>query len=446
MVRTTGGTGRRRVAPKPEFANQQVTYDLTRKFDFRDVDTKPLIVNPTAGLSFGCYFNAAATSQEIGVGGDFITWTQLERQGVGNWISPIFPVTEATIPLAGYYDITAALRWDTWALGGTVNILVNGAVVWPPFIDSVLQQWTFAGASYGGAGVAKGILCAPGDLVQVFVNHGDSSPQDLAGAFLNIELVDRIPGVPGQCLFIFTEDGTFDWDLAGQPATLSDVWIIAGGGAGGAGDDDWKGGGGGGGGLLHLTNYAVSGDCAVVVGAGGTAAHPADNGEDSSFDGQVATGGGGAGAFTTNIDGDNGGCGGGAATAGLVSSGTGGTGTQGGDGGDAPSAGNAGGGGGGIDANGGDGAGGVGGDGGIGIDLSAIVGPGYGDNGWFGGGGGGAGPSGGGAGGQGGGGAGGTVDDTVGVAGLPNSGGGGGGGRSSVYADGGSGIVIVKVC
>lgn len=443
-MRTTGGTGQRRVKPKPPFVTDQRTLELLRKFDFRDEDTKPFLIDPS-GVPQGCYLHTAVGTQTIPAGGDYLSMTALERLGSGAWTPPIFPTTQATIPLAGYYNISVKLRWDTWENGGSVIVLRNGAIVWPPVVDSLLGQWTYTLRSKGGAGIAEAVACNPGDIIEVFVDHGDSGDHDLLAGYVGIYLVDRSVA-PVTCLEIFTEDGTWDWEAAGSPATIADIWVIGGGGAGGAGDDDWKGGGGGGGGLLHLTDYAVSGDCAVVVGAGGTAAHPDDNGEDSSFDGQVATGGGGAGAFTTNIDGDNGGCGGGAATAGLVSSGTGGTGTQGGDGGDAPSAGNAGGGGGGIDANGGDGAGGVGGDGGIGIDLSAIVGPGYGDNGWFGGGGGGAGPSGGGAGGQGGGGAGGTVDDTVGVAGLPNSGGGGGGGRSSVYADGGSGIVIVKVC
>ena len=274
-----------------------------------------------------------------------------------------------------------------------------------------------------------------------------------------------ITTIPGYRVHTFTADGNFS---ATSPVTI-EYLIVAGGGGGGAGD----GAGGGGGGVLTGTLSLPAGTYSVVIGSGGLGAvavgdvaNPAaTNGEDSSFDGLVAVGGGLGGSEDNNGAGGpknfggDGGCGGGFGGAngnlvdgeGFPPGGAGITG-QGYAGGTRYSVGTTryfgmggGGGAGGVGGNGD--AANSGGAGGPGIS-SSISGTAT----FYGGGGGGSSrnacvraP-----GGEGGGGAGGFSFGSCGTwnggAGTPNLGGGGGGGgdQDTRGGAGGSGIVIIR--
>lgn len=230
----------------------------------------------------------------------------------------------------------------------------------------------------------------------------------------------------------FTTNGTFS--VTNAPSGTSLNYLIVGGGGGGGVDAGVGTGGGGGGGFLTATGYAASiQNYSIIVGDGGLrgSASQGANGGVSSFDGNVALGGGG-GAANGSI-GQNGGSGGGGTGTGTGAR-TAGTGSQGFNGGigatDLASYSNGGGGGGasmaGVDAsptnggNGGDGAS---------SSISGTSTP------YAGGGGGGTLTGTGGTGGSGGGG----MNN---VSGTANTGGGGGGG--AVGGDGGSGIVIIS--
>ena len=245
----------------------------------------------------------------------------------------------------------------------------------------------------------------------------------------------------------FTSSGTF---TPGNSVNV-EYLVVAGGGGGG-----WAyGGGGGGGGVLEGVGRVISsGGKPVVVGSGGSGGwrdnHLATSGEDSTFDGLTAEGGGHGGdsRTTAGSTGDSGGTGGGA----RDGAGAGGAGSQGGNGGTGGSEdGYQGAGGGGMGQNGysntyGSDLRAHGGDG-IANDISGVS--------TYYGGGGGAGeysadPYGAGLGGLGGGGNGSRYSGTDGEA---NTGGGGGSagwgynqplGEHTVSGDGGSGIVIIR--
>jgi hypothetical protein len=255
----------------------------------------------------------------------------------------------------------------------------------------------------------------------------------------------------------FTTSGNFQI-LVGAKAI--EYLIIAGGGSGG-----WRhAGGGGAGGVLSGVTTLGAGTYPIVIGAGGTAATPSingpeglttvgTNGNDSTFNGLTAIGGGRGG--DNGGQGSAGGSGGGNCNASGITTGGAATTGQGFAGGTSP---------GGPQGGGGGGAGGVGGnaatndagDGGLGIQ-SSITGTAT----WY---------ASGGAGGMneqaataaytttsavqpGGGGRGSGSSKLQGESGTANTGGGGGGGgahngtesgKSSAGGAGGSGIVIVR--
>lgn len=225
--------------------------------------------------------------------------------------------------------------------------------------------------------------------------------------------------------------------------------LVVGGGGGGGGN---VGGGGGGGSVEVNNNLALASGTsyAVVVGNGGAGGAGGGGrgttGDNSTFAGITAYGGGGgAGYSATALSGGSGGGG----SSGQTTKGSAGSGsnvTAGGNGYNGGGIAVAAGGGGGASAAGANGVNGQAGKGGDGYS-SAISGAttAYGG----GGGGGGYGPGGqlGGAGGSGGGGLGGTVANGAGVAGTANTGGGGGGGGGGGTGgggQGGSGVVIVR--
>lgn len=263
----------------------------------------------------------------------------------------------------------------------------------------------------------------------------------------------------GEVVEILTASGTWDWEAAGEPSEV-EVWVIAGGGAGGPAGSSVAAGGGGAGGVVHDASYPVSGDIAYTIGnagAGGSPTGPVDStdGGDSVWDTGgtplTADGGGAGGGLATRPNGNNGGSGGGGrgvtAPAGTGGSGTGGQGNNGGTGFASGTVGQrAGGGGGGQSAVGANGANSVGGNGGNGIDLSAVVGTGIGDSGWFAGGGGGGFVQAGdtpGSGGQGGGGDG-AGNGNPGQNATAYGGGGGGAGDTADGGDGFQGAIILR--
>jgi len=146
---------------------------------------------------------------------------------------------------------------------------------------------------------------------------------------------------------------------------FSEVLIVGGGGSGG----NWYyAGGGGAGGVVSTTVNIAAGTYSVIVGKGGVQTSNANlrrgiNGENSSFLGLIAYGGGGGGSGASggpgSLNGAAGGCGGGGCVydAGITGgAGTPGQGFAGGNGAGYPS------------ANGAGGAGGGGGAGGVGIN------------------------------------------------------------------------------
>ena len=249
-------------------------------------------------------------------------------------------------------------------------------------------------------------------------------------------------------VYTFSADGTITFSGAGEVEYL----IVGGGGGGGS---NRGGGGGGAGGFLSGTTSVAATLLNAVVGAGG-APSTTVNGGNSSFN-SVVSNGGGAGAWGDDVPTTGGGSGGGGAGNTTIAR-PGGVGTigQGFDGGvgnnSAVSFGRAGGGGG-AGAAGTDSPAtrnGVGVTGGIGA-LSSITGT---SVRYAGGGGGGANDGGvpgtvlGGAGGLGGGGAGSDNRTDNAVAGTAGTGGGGGGSQADNAgpgADGGSGVVILRV-
>lgn len=252
--------------------------------------------------------------------------------------------------------------------------------------------------------------------------------------------------VGNDVVFTFNGNGSFTPTLGGSAKSL----IVAGGGGGGS---DAAGGGGGGGVIYNASVSLTNQTYSIVVGDGGNGGSGVynnsgvitpTNGGNSSFNSEVAIGGGYGGGRSNESEknASSGGSGGGASHnsgVGTVGSGTAGQGYAGGAGVEESIG--SGGGGGGGGAVGGDASYRTGGVGGIGYQSSITGTPVY-----YAGGGGGSGTtaSNGGLGGGGNGGGSGSG----GYPGTPNTGGGGGGGYFAVNAagsgDGGSGVVIIR--
>ena len=263
--------------------------------------------------------------------------------------------------------------------------------------------------------------------------------------------------------FLLAGNGSATNNLVLYAATVCDILMVAGGGGGGY-DSEADAGGGGAGGMRVITSATLAaGTYTAVVGDGGGAgtssASPA-NGANTTFTGQTAATGGGAGSKADNgyAPGQNGGSGGGGGGENDSSSGQGDGGTgdgsvgtngntagyYGGDGGAGNSTSGSnrhGGGGGGAGANGGAGSNSAGGAGAIGLQNNFRTG----SNTFYAAGGGGGGKTAGTAGGSSIGGTGGNPG-AAGTVGASNTGSGGGGGKngSASTAKGGSGIIVVR--
>lgn len=265
---------------------------------------------------------------------------------------------------------------------------------------------------------------------------------------VTISVSGSVPGTGGTIstsgpwtIHTFTSNGTFN---PGPCATQVEYLIVAGGGGGG--DGNAGGGAGGAGGFVEGVVSVTNQNYSIVVGSGGAGSNCTDcfgnPGQNSSFAGITAVGGGRGGGYQSR-PGGNGGSGGGASGPSGSGANSGGSSNQ-----TSPAGGTGYGNSGAAYTSGsGGGGGGAGGaatnwDGGPGR-VSTITGSSV----YYAGGGGGGdyqGPVG--QGGIGGGGDGGTYPGSPrdGANGLPNTGGGGGGAADGLGGDGGSGIVIIR--
>jgi len=332
-----------------------------------------------------------------------------------------YPVGYRNTPASGA-EKTTAYTLTAGDCGKLVTIGTSGSVVVPSGFTAGDIVYLFNNTS-GTVNVTKGSITT---LYQSGSNTDQSTITMAARTMAAIQFISSTVAV------FFSGAAS----SSGSAFTL-DYLIIAGGGSG------YNGGGGAGGYLNSITGESYGGgggrafsipitpsatSYTVTVGAGGTTANP---GNPSVFHTIAAVGGGGGGSSFTPLYLATGGSGGGGYNAG----GGAGTANQGYAGGTPTS--NAFGGGGGAGAVGSNGAGTTGGNGGAGLS-SSITGTSV----TRAGGGGGGGSSTGGTGGAGGGGAGGYTNATSGTA---NTGGGSGGIASGTgFANGGSGVVILR--
>ena len=145
--------------------------------------------------------------------------------------------------------------------------------------------------------------------------------------YLSTPTGGTITYIGNKTIHAFLSNGTFTVpaDMSGNVSVL----IVA--GAGGGGQSGSQGGGGGAGGLVYKVTHAVTAQgYSIVIGAG---AAVETNGNNSTFDGLTAVGGGAGKGY--DMAGSNGGSGGGAGTAHPTPPApSGGTGTQTAQGGD----------------------------------------------------------------------------------------------------------------
>lgn len=345
-----------------------------------------------------------------------------------------------TLDLAGFDQTLNALNGgglvDNLSAGGTPLLAVGAGDADSRFSGVIQNTSGVLGLAKVGSGT--------------FTLSGKSSyagPTTISSGTLRLAPASRVVS--------FTTTGTTTWTA---PAGVTGVkYLVVGGGGGGG---RFGGGGGAGGYLTGTTAVSPGTGYSITVGPGGAGTSNGGavggNGGNSAF-GAIATGRGGGGGGSRNLNspmagvsGSTGGSGGGgsAADSGTTSGGAGTAGQGNAGGGLAAVSWGSGGGGGagtaGNNASGGNSAGnGTGGDGGAGL-ANDITGASV----FYAGGGGGATFSLGaspGAGGKGGGGVG-TKDDTGnGGAGAANTGGGGGGGGLNAKGgNGGSGIVVLS--
>jgi len=158
------------------------------------------------------------TPQTIASGGDSIEWTgENSRHFRYEFGAMEFPSADIVIPKTAYYDIHVTAGWSTYTTGGTVEIVrTRGGVdfvLWPS--SEAPGRWTASdGAEFDGTAGKTPLLA--GDVISVFIDHGDVSSHDLAYATLAVGLVDR-DETPGW-EFVFeannygvTWDGTNWW-------------------------------------------------------------------------------------------------------------------------------------------------------------------------------------------------------------------------------------------
>ncbi len=321
----------------------------------------------------------------------------------------------------------------------------------PGSVVTTQESATIAGLSSADTLVLTGAIDA-----KLIVNGFDAGTASLVdnGDLVQVRMAASTEYGTVKLATLQLNDFMTTWSVTTVSDLTVDYLVVAGGGGGGA----YIGGGGGGGGVLSGTVALARGSYDAVVGHGGAggifAVSLSQSGENSSFAGNTAIGGGRGGHWYPSevlFAPEAGGSGGGgigcvSCSARSGAEGSSGQGNSGGDGSNPSNNSGAAGGGGGAGAPGGDSVASVrAGHGGDGI-ASAVTGV----NSYYGGGGGGGAEIGvaAGAGGAGGGGSG-TNSDAAADNGAANTGGGGGGAghvglAKGAGGNGGSGVVMVR--
>ena len=301
-VKLVGDDGTEYVASTVTFTNSStVSFDTTAAMASADTnDPFDVVVTNTSGLA-----GTIADGLDFGANPTFVTSTgtyDIYDSARGNYSFDA--------------SATSVDSDDTLSYAVTVGSLPTGA-----------SLNTSTGAITGFSAV--GSDTASTFTVTATATEGDNTYTNTRQFTLNVK-------TPTVTSYTSTGSGTFTVPTG---TTAVDVLVVAGGGEGGA---DFHGGGGGAGGLIYRPAFPVTpgGSVSYSVGAGGTGTQPYSlgqsygrNGQDSTFGGLTAKGGGGGGSggdsqASSERDGRDGGSGGGAGSYSAGGPGTFGTGTQ----------------------------------------------------------------------------------------------------------------------
>ena len=152
---------------------------------------------------------------------------------------------------------------------------------------------------------------ANGDYYNGFVYDSTSTTWRVRGSIENPAGVSSTTGSPttttvgDDTVYKFTADGSITIGVGG----IARVLVVGGGGGGADGSGSARGGGGGAGGYMHIENYYLpAGTHTVTIGAGGTnAATFANDGGASRLGNLIVPGGGPGGQYSRSLNGASGG-------------------------------------------------------------------------------------------------------------------------------------------
>jgi hypothetical protein len=235
----------------------------------------------------------------------------------GNFLDKAFSLTANTVPAwttstNGVEPPTATLPYSfqlvssTGTLGGTLTYSLQSGALLP-------------GHSLSSAGVISGTSTGVADDTATFTVRVTDELGLFADRAFTVVISPLVATISGGTL---TSDSTYNYytftssgSLLVENAEVTLDYLVVAGGGGTEGSYP-TGGGGGAGGLLAASSTITPNSYAVIVGsggAGGASAYAGVNGNDSSWNSIVSTGGGNGGSqdFAGSINGSSGGSGGG---------------------------------------------------------------------------------------------------------------------------------------
>lgn len=133
------------------------------------------------GPGIGATVTLSTALQAISSGGEAVEWTTVVAGPVSiGFEGLVLPTASLPIPTRAYWRLHLRFDWDTWRLGGTVTVKVDGVTV-----DSVVGTFGSRFSTVTALGV-----CEVGQIVRVEVDHDDASAHDMTNARCTLELVE----------------------------------------------------------------------------------------------------------------------------------------------------------------------------------------------------------------------------------------------------------------
>lgn len=141
-----------------------------------------------AGGSSGAFIHLTRdVTQSIPATGGLVEWTKINSQS--SFRNLVTPMMSVSVEVERFYAVELSFDFASWTGASSVVLRKDGTRIFPPSEHE--GTWNVSATNGRFSATVVGLEFSFGEGLEVFVDHGDSGPQDITSARLSFASMDR---------------------------------------------------------------------------------------------------------------------------------------------------------------------------------------------------------------------------------------------------------------